>query len=248
MEINTSLDLFSHRSTSRGDRHLFLQKFFKMTAIFVGLVVILLISIDICTDIYRTYKDANNCDKYRLLEEWHEKTIENSILDTNSLKRILEEDNSTITPDKNTTVDFNAKLAKLDEIASTMETEDYIREGISKFYDGVNNNLYRGVWRSEESYDFLDNKTEGQLYLKIEKILHLSKIQNGIYVSFRLLDGEFMDKWAGGKLVSLPMTKVGYYNTSIKIILTGSLECGEIFERTSLLTGKYIYHNMTIRL
>lgn len=79
-------------------------------------------------------------------------------------------------------------------------------ESLVNFLESVHTRTYKGSWKSEKELEFLSNRREGEIGIKIEKMTPMTILQfEAVMVLFRLLDGNYIDKWIIGR----SMTKLG---------------------------------------
>jgi hypothetical protein len=86
----------------------------------------------------------------------------------------------------------------------------------------------------KDKFDYLNNRTEGEIAFRIERLLSYSQVDpQKIFVVFRLLDGHFIDRWTLIRSIDSPLSNVSITNSSITQTFKSYVDLGEIFERVN---------------
>ena len=200
---------------SETSRNMLLQKIFKFTTIFVGVVLSILITVDLGDKIFKTYNE----DPLRILStissertEGEEKTGGGNFTTLSELNGTSED---TQTPDQ--------------EVQNLIDRQ---KELLVNFYNKVDRQAYRGTWKSKEKFNFLSERTEGEIAFRVEKMYSYSTLGfEKVYFIFRLLDGHFIDRWAIVRSINRPFRNLTIGNTSIQQNSNSQVDYGEIFEK-----------------
>jgi hypothetical protein len=109
---------------------------------------------------------------------------------------------------------------------------DRQKELLVNFYNKVDRQTYRGTWKSQEKFNFLSERTEGEIAFRLEKINSYSTLDfEKVFFVFRLLDGHFIDRWALVRSINRPFWNLTIGNSSIQQNLNSVVDYGEIFEK-----------------
>jgi hypothetical protein len=214
MNINIDNDLFTNQPQSTNSRLMLLPKILKIVTILVGVLVSVLITVDLSENIFHSVKEES--------------------------LRIL----SSTEKDKDPMESFNQDLAqplyRTENITEEMErNHEYIKKLIEQqkelvvnFYNKIDRKTYRGSWKSEDKFNFLSEKTEGEMALRIEKVNTFTTFDfEKAFIVFRLLDGHYIDRWALIRAVNRPFWNISFTNTSISQNFSTFVDFGEIFEK-----------------
>lgn len=218
MNINIEDDTYQRVSVAiPSSRILLLQKIFKFTTIFVGVILSILITVDLGDKIFKSYNE----DPLRILslEKSNREELNNSNISTISNSYIPEVFNNT----------FDAGGVSLKDFQNLMEQE---KDLLVNFYNKVDRQTYRGTWKSEENFNYLSDRSEGEIAFRIEKIKSYSSLEfDKVFIVFRLLDGHFIDKWLLVRSFNRPYWNLTIGNNSIEQHLNSFIDYGEIFEK-----------------
>ena len=218
MNINIEDDTYQRVSVAiPSSRILLLQKIFKFTTIFVGVILSILITVDLGDKIFKSYNE----DPLRILslEKSNREELNNSNISTISNSYIPEVFNNT----------FDAGGVSLKDFQNLLEQE---KDLLVNFYNKVDRQTYRGTWKSEEKFNYLSNRSEGEIAFRIEKIKSYSSLEfDKVFIVFRLLDGHFIDKWLLVRSFNRPYWNLTIGNNSIEQHLNSFIDYGEIFEK-----------------
>ena len=218
MNINIEDDTYQRVSVAiPSSRILLLQKIFKFTTIFVGIILSILITVDLGDKIFKSYNE----DPLRILslEKSNREELNNSNISTISNSYIPEVFNNT----------FDAGGVSLKDFQNLMEQE---KDLLVNFYNKVDRQTYRGTWKSEEKFNYLSDRSEGEIAFRIEKIKSYSSLEfDKVFIVFRLLDGHFIDKWLLVRSFNRPYWNLTIGNNSIEQHLNSFIDYGEIFEK-----------------
>ena len=218
MNINIEDDTYQRVSVAiPSSRILLLQKIFKFTTIFVGIILSILITVDLGDKIFKSYNE----DPLRILslEKSNREELNNSNISTISNSYIPEVFNNT----------FDAGGVSLKDFQNLMEQE---KDLLVNFYNKVDRQTYRGTWKSEEKFNYLSHRSEGEIAFRIEKIKSYSSLEfDKVFIVFRLLDGHFIDKWLLVRSFNRPYWNLTIGNNSIEQHLNSFIDYGEIFEK-----------------
>jgi len=218
MNINIEDDTYQRVSVAiPSSRILLLQKIFKFTTIFVGVILSILITVDLGDKIFKSYNE----DPLRILslEKSNREELNNSNISTISNSYIPEVFNNT----------FDAGGVSLKDFQNLLEQE---KDLLVNFYNKVDRQTYRGTWKSEEKFNYLSDRSEGEIAFRIEKIKSYSSLEfDKVFIVFRLLDGHFIDKWLLVRSFNRPYWNLTIGNNSIEQHLNSFIDYGEIFEK-----------------
>lgn len=218
MNINIEDDTYQRVSVAiPSSRILLLQKIFKFTTIFVGIILSILITVDLGDKIFKSYNE----DPLRILslEKSNREELNNPNISTISNSYIPEVFNNT----------FDAGGVSLKDFQNLMEQE---KDLLVNFYNKVDRQTYRGTWKSEEKFNYLSDRSEGEIAFRIEKIKSYSSLEfDKVFIVFRLLDGHFIDKWLLVRSFNRPYWNLTIGNNSIEQHLNSFIDYGEIFEK-----------------
>ena len=218
MNINIEDDTYQRVSVAiPSSRILLLQKIFKFTTIFVGIILSILITVDLGDKIFKSYNE----DPLRILslEKSNREALNNPNISTISNSYIPEVFNNT----------FDAGGVSLKDFQNLMEQE---KDLLVNFYNKVDRQKYRGTWKSEEKFNYLSDRSEGEIAFRIEKIISYSSFDfDKVFIVFRLLDGHFIDKWLLVRSFNRPYWNLTIGNNSIEQHLNSFIDYGEIFEK-----------------
>jgi hypothetical protein len=212
MDLNINDEMFSyHRGeVLRNGGNIILQKLFKFIAISVGIVLIFLITFEIGENIFKSYTDRDNIDL--------------------GLPKIRNLEN-----DENTSneTEFVINSTQLTEFI--IEHEE-TKKKISEFLNLVDRQTYKGKWHMEQTFDFLSNRSQGEMALRMERLIsYTTVVHEKVFAVFRLLDGHYIDKWALVRSVNSPYSNITITNNSITQHFNSFVDYGEIFERVNLI-------------
>jgi hypothetical protein len=218
MNINTDNETYPRVWTpTPSSRNLLLQKIFKFTTIFVGVILSILITVDLGDKILKSYNE----DPLRILSLVQGNREENSNLNTSNLS------SSSIPNVLNNTYDTGGEALK--EFQNLMEQQ---KDLLVNFYNKVDRQTYRGTWKSDEKFNFLSDRSEGEIAFRLEKISSYSSSDfEKVFVVFRLLDGHFIDKWVLVRSINRPFWNLTIGNNSIEQHFNSLIDYGEIFEK-----------------
>lgn len=214
-----------------------LKNIFKFSAFFVGILFIAMITFDLSEKIIRTYSDIDTYEHLRILENTlNQKNAKNFELNLDQ-QRILEtqlndEDFIELAEEENNKLNT---LLDADEPIDNKSNEKEEEEAIMKFFNRVNLITYKGIWKASQSNEYLDNRIEGEIALKIEKYFNKIYSSEKIFVTFRLLDGDVIDKWIIVKSLNYPFANATVTNTTLTQSYFSLVEFGEIFDTDDIV-------------
>ena len=175
--------------------------------------------------------DIENEIQKRNAESYHIRDLnenaeqdQDNIADKNGIKEII---------------DHSQDGTNTDEIPSSNINLD--TEAIMKFYSNANLITYKGNWHSEVSNEYLDNRTDGEIALKIERYFNKVTSSEKIFVTFRLLDGNVLDKWIIVKSLNFPFVNTTITNTTLTQSFLSLAEFGEIFDTNDVIYSMLNY-------
>jgi hypothetical protein len=201
--------------------HIVIQRIFKYTAFIIGIVLFFMISFDLGEKILNTYTEQTLNDHMRILED---------ILGGISDKRMLFKNGSDLDLLEK---ELNESLKEYDNVNNMIKNNEVISI-METFYDQISQHTYKGIWKSKNQISYFDNITEGEMALKVQKVVSMNNIYpETIYIIFRLLDGKYIDKWIFGKSFSILQANVTIMNHSITFDYITYIDYGEIFEKTN---------------
>jgi hypothetical protein len=225
MNINIDDDTYQRVGVAiPSSRNLLLQKIFKFTTIFVGVILSILITVDIGDKFFKSY----NQDSLRILSLAQSNREEQNKSDISKIS------NNFIPEVLNNT--FDAGGVSLKDFQNLIEQE---KELLVNFYNKVDRQTYRGTWKSEEKFKYLSDRSEGEIAFRIEKIKSYSSLEfDKVFIVFRLLDGHFIDKWLLVRSFNRPYWNLTIGNNSIEQHLNSFMDYGEIFEKIDYERGE----------
>lgn len=134
------------------------------------------------------------------------------------------------------------------DLSKILEHEQEINE-ISLFYSDVSDKLYKGNWTSEIPVDNFDNQFTGEFDLRIIKLqnqhrIHLDESRS-VLILFRMLDGEYLDRWIFSNTYGLYLTKASFKNNTYRASFVSKIDKMEIFQKTqptSSCTSEFVFN------
>lgn len=242
-DSNNNLENYSHADIVLKLNKIF-KLFLKFSAYTIGILILGIFVNDLGQKIIRTYSDSDSLENFRNLEKALEQEEENLIRKTKlDGSRYLKENigfNEDQIVDKNEILDSTQDGTYTEEISSANINEDNEAE-FMKFYSYANMITYKGNWHSEVSNQYLENRNKGEIALKIERYFNKVTSSERIFVTFRMLDGNVLDKWIIVKSINFPFVNTTVTNTSLTQSFLSIVEFGEIFDTNDVIYSMWNY-------
>jgi hypothetical protein len=214
MNINIDNDLFTNQPLGTNSRLILLPKIMKCVTILVGVLVSVLITVDLSENIFHSVKE----ESLRILSG------------SENEKDLYSQENNGLPLPLYRTENLTEEMEQNHQYIQKLL--DQQKELVVNFYNKIDRKTYRGKWRSDDKFNFLSQKKEGEMALRIEKVNTFTSFDfEKAFIVFRLLDGHYIDRWALIRAVNRPFWNISFTNSSINQNFSTFVDFGEIFEK-----------------